>query len=136
MGNTSDSISIILYATEPTIRTPTSILYINLTEYLGIYNSATTEAEGMNNPATNTVYIISFSSVATALVISLVVFITVMVITLTRSKAKNTAVFALSNRAEGTIHNEPMYENIIVPLPSVSTITNQDNVAYGCTQLQ
>ena len=135
MGNTSDTISIILYATEPTIRTPTSILYINLTEYLGIYNSATTEAEGMNNPATNTVYIISFSSVATALAISLVIFITVMVI-LIRSKAKNTAVFALSNRAEGTIHNEPEYENVVGPLPSVSTITNQDNVAYGCIQLQ
>ena len=90
----------------------------------------------MNNPATNTVYIISFSAVAMALVVSAVVFITVMAVILKRNKAKTTAVFALSNRAEATTSDEPMYENVTGPLPSISTITTQDNVAYGCTQHQ
>ena len=127
-GDTSDPIGIVLYATEPTISTPTGI--IHPTDNQAIHNSDTTETQGMHNSAVNTVYIISFSSVATVLTISLVVFITVIVI-LKRRKAKTTTAFIQSNRAEGTEHNEPMYENVTGPLPSVSVIHTQDNAAYG-----
>ena len=127
-GNTSDPISIVLYTTEPTIRTLTGTTHP--TDNQATHNSDTTETLGMHNLAVNTVYIISFSTVAMILTISLVVFITVIVI-LKRRKAKTTSVFIQSNRAERTEHNEPMYENVTGPLPSVSVINTQENVAYG-----
>ena len=55
-----------------------------------------------------------------ALVVSAVVLITVMVVILKRSKAKTTDVFALSNRAEATTSDEPMYENVTGPLSSIT----------------
>ena len=40
-----------------------------------------------------------------------------------------------SNRAEETTHNELAYENVkLSPLPSVSAINTQNNVAYGNTR--
>ena len=127
-GDTSDPISIVLYTTEPTIRTPTGTMYPM--DNQATHNSDTTETLGMHNSTINTVYIISFSTVATILTISLVVFITVIVI-LKRRKAKSTTAFIQSKRVEGTEHNESMYENVTGPLPSVSVIHTQDNVAYG-----
>ena len=87
----------------------------------------------MANTATNTVYIISISSLATALIISTMIFTTVMIINIRRSKAK---VEAALNRAGGDEHNEPMYEDVTVigPIASGSTINTQDNVAYGHTK--
>ena len=82
------------------------------------------------------VYIVSISSLATALVVSVVISIIVIVIILIRSKAKNTALERqLSNRAGRSItHMESMYEDVTGPLPPVSTISTQDNVAYGHTK--
>jgi hypothetical protein len=55
----------------------------------------------------------------------------VTAIYLKRSKAKTRAVSVQSNRAR----NEPTYENVTLsPLPSVSAINTQDNVAYGHTR--
>ena len=105
-GNMSDTISIYLY------RASTFVL------------------------GTTTVYtsIASISSLATALIISVVVSITVILIILMRSKAKIKAAIEVqpANRAERT---EPMYEAVTGPLPSVSAINTQDNVAYGHTQI-
>jgi hypothetical protein len=132
-GNTSDPESITFYTTESTVRTPTDSLHP--TESQGIHNSRTTETMGMSNLATSRVYIISFSCLATALFMGAVVSVTVIVIILKRSKAKTRAVSTLSNRAEETTHNNPEYENITLsPLPSVSAINTQDNVAYGHTR--
>ena len=90
---------------------------------------------GMNNSATSQVYIISFTSLAIALIVGAVLLsITVTTIVIKRNKAKTTAVLIQSNRAERTIHDEPLYENVTGPLPSFSTITTQDNVAYGHTR--
>ena len=82
------------------------------------------------------VYIASISSLATALTVSIVISITIIVIILKRNKAKNTALeLQLSNRAGRSVtHTESMYEDVTGPLPSVSTISTQDNVAYGHTK--
>ena len=127
-GDTSGPISIILYTTEPTISTSTGT--IHPTGNQATHNSDTTETAGMYKSVINTVYTISFSS-ATALIVCIVVSIAAIVVMLKRRKAKTTAVFVQSNKAEGTEHNEPMYENVTGPLPLISTITTQDNVAYG-----
>ena len=83
----------------------------------------------MHNSATNTVYTISISSLATALTVSVVVSITVIVIILKRSNTKiNALEQQLINRS---INMEPMCEDVTGPLPSVSAINTQDNVAYG-----
>ena len=82
------------------------------------------------------VYIVSISSLATALVVNVVISLIVIVIILRRSKANNTVLeLQLSNRAGKSItHMESMYEDITDPLPPVSTISTQDNVAYGHTK--
>ena len=126
-GNTSDPITIVLYTTEPT-RAPTGT--IHHMDNQGTHTSDTTETPGMYNSAINTVYTISFSS-ATALIACVVVSIAMIVTTLKRIKTKTTTMSVQSNRTEGTEHEEPMYETITDPLPSVSAITTQDNVAYG-----
>jgi hypothetical protein len=88
---------------------------------------------GMNNSATSRVYIISFSCLAIAFFVGAVASSTVIAIYLKMRKAKTRAVSVQSNRAEGTTHNKPEYENVVrSPLPSVST---QDNVAYGHTRI-
>ena len=81
---------------------------------------------------TNTVYLISITSLAIALILSIVVSTTVIGI-LIRSKAKIKAALQLqlTNRS---IHMESMYEDITGPSPSVSAINTQDNVAYGHTK--
>ena len=82
---------------------------------------------------TNTVYIVSISSQATALIVSIVVLLTVIVIILRRSKAKIKAALDLqaTNRAGRSTQMESMYED---PLPSVSVIKTRDNIAYGHTK--
>jgi hypothetical protein len=70
--------------------------------------------------------------------VSVVVFITVIIIMLRRNKAKVKAGLEphLTNTAAGSssTHNmESMYEDVTGPLPSVSVINTQDNVAYGRT---
>ena len=79
---------------------------------------------------TNTVYIVLLSSLATALIAS----VAVTVIISTQSKAKIKAALEQSNRAEGITYKESMYEDVTGPLPSVSAIDTQDNVAYGHTK--
>jgi hypothetical protein len=70
--------------------------------------------------------------------VSVVVFITVIVFILRRNKAKAEAGLELqSNTARSSsTHNimESMYEDVTGPLPSVSVINTQDNVAYGHTK--
>ena len=81
----------------------------------------------------NTVYIASISYLAIALIVSITALLTVIVIILTRNKAKTKATLDLqaTNRARRSTQMESMYE---VPLPSVSAIHTQDNVAYGHTK--
>ena len=58
--------------------------------------------------------------------------LTVIPIFLKKSEVK---IRAASHRAEETTHNEPVYGNVMLsPLPSVSAINTQDNVAYGNTR--
>ena len=85
---------------------------------------------------TNTAYIAATSFLAVALVTSVVVFVTIIVIILKRSKAKIKAVLDLQqiSRAERSTHMETMYEDVTGPVPSVSAINTQDNVAYGHTK--
>ena len=106
---------------------------LQLTENHSIRDSDVTDALGMASKASNTVYIISISSLATALIISAMVFTTVMIINMRRSKAKIEAVL---NGTGGDKHNEPMYEDVTItdPIPSGSIINTQDNVAYGHTK--
>ena len=106
-GSESEPISIIFYTTEQT--------------------RASTDVQ---NSDTNTVYTISISSPATALIVCVVVSITVIVIILTRNKAKIKAAREPSNRAE----REPMYEDVTGPIPLVSAINTQVNIAYGHVQ--
>ena len=82
---------------------------------------------------TNTVYIASISSLAIALIVSIVGLLSVIVIMLRRSKAKTKAVLDLqaTSTAVRSSHIESMYED---PIPSVSAIRTQDNVAYGHTK--
>ena len=129
-GNISDPITIDFCPTKSTLQTPTNIL--SPTENLGIQTSDTTEIIGMQNLDKDTaVYIISILSLAAALIATVVVFIPVLVVILKRSKpCKTTALFVQSNRAECTKYDEPIYENITDPLPFVSVIHTQDNVAY------
>ena len=88
----------------------------------------------LSNSDTNTAYLISTTSLATALIVCVVVSTTVIVLILRRSKAKINATLELLNKAEGTTGNEPMYEDVTGPSPLVSGINIQDNVAYGHTQ--
>ena len=75
-----------------------------------------------------TVTVLALTSIA-------LVSITAIAIILRRSKAKMNAAIE-SHRAEGTsrVRDEPMYEDVTGPLPSVSVINTQDNVAYGHTK--
>ena len=130
-GNESDPVSSNFYATEQT-RAPTGIIHPTDNEVM--HNSDTTEMLGKHNSDTNIVHMISLSSLATALIVSTAVFITAIVIISTRSKVKIKAAREQSNRAEGTIHDEPMYEDVTGPLPSVDVIDTQANVAYGHAQ--
>ena len=82
----------------------------------------------------NIVYTISISSLATALMVSVVVFITVIAIILRRNKAKAKAGLEPELREtarSSSTHMESMYED---PLPSLTAINTQDNVAYGHTK--
>ena len=103
-GNASDPISINFYATE------------------------------LNNPDgvhSSTVCIASISSLATALIISVTISITVIATILRRSKAKiKAALSESSNRVEGTIQMESVYDKITGP---VSAIDTHDNIAYSRT---
>ena len=101
-GNGSDPINIIFNAKEQT--GPTD-------------NQHTTENLRMHNSDTNTAYIISISSLATALTVCVVVFIAVIAV-ISRSKSK-------TQRSDGSIHDEPMYEDVTGPSPSVRTINTQ-----------
>ena len=87
------------------------------------------------NPDTNTVYIASISSLATALIISIVVLVIVIVVIL-RNKAKIKAALELqpSNTAGRSIQMESMYEDVTGPSPSISVINTQDNIVYGHTK--
>ena len=126
-GNVSDPITIIFYATESTQMGTLHPMDNQVTN-----SSDITQIVGVHSSATNTVYIISFTSLATALIVGAVLSITVVaIILLKRNQVKTLAVLIHSNREEGTTHDEPMSENVIGPLPSVSTINTQDNVAYG-----
>ena len=129
-GIESDPVSSNFYATEQT-RAPIGIIHPTDNEVM--HHSDTTEMLGNHNSDTNMVHMIFISTLATALIVSTVVFITVMVIISTTSKAKIKAVREHSNRPEGTIHahDEPMYEDVTGPLPSVDVIDTQANVAYG-----
>jgi hypothetical protein len=122
-GNTAGNISKPIRVTQ---RAP--IDGLQPMESHGTRNSDITETFGMPNATTNTVYITSISLLATALVITATIFTTVIIINMRRSKAK---IKAALNRAGGGIHNEPVYEDVTGPSPSVSAINTQDNVAYG-----
>ena len=77
---------------------------------------------------------ISISSLATALMVSAVVFIIVIAIILRRNKAKAKAGLEPKLREtarSSSTHMESMYED---PLPSLTAINTQDNVAYGHTK--
>ena len=82
----------------------------------------------MPTSTTSTIIIISL---ATALFVSIIVFPTVITVILMRSKAKIKAALEITNRAERSTHMESMYEDVTGPLPSVSAINTQGNVAYG-----
>ena len=115
-GNASNPFNITFYATEPSMTATTNIKHP--TENLSIY-------------ANTAAYIISIGSLVIALIASVAVSITVIVIILRRSQAEINAALELSNRST---HNEPTYEDVTDPLPSVGTIDTQDNVAYGHTK--
>ena len=92
--------------------------------------------ESRGDSGTVTAYIASIGSLATALIVGAVVFVTVIVIISTRNKAKIKALKPqLTNRAErSSTQAEAMYDNVTGPIPSVSVINTQDNVAYGHTK--
>ena len=118
-GNASEPINITFYPQ----RVPIDCLYP--TENLSTHNSE-------HNLNTNIAsYTISTGFLTTALVICVMVSVIVTVTILTRNKI--TAAFAHLNREEGNMHAEPACEVITGPTLSVSTITTQDNVAYGYT---
>ena len=94
---------------------------------------------GMDNPDTSRVCIISISVLAAALIVSVVVSITVIVIIIARRKAAKTQAgldLQLANRAEKDRDTDSTYEDVTGPLPSASTISTQDNIAYHHTQKQ
>ena len=93
-----------------------------------------TQDQDLSNSDTNTAYLISITSLATALIICVVVSTTVTALILRRSKAKINTTLELLHRVEGTTGNEPMYEAVTGPSTLVSGINTQDNVAYGHTQ--
>ena len=94
-----------------------------------------TQDQDLSNSDTNTAYLISTTSLATALIVCVVVSTTtVIALILRRSKAKINTTLELLHRVEGTTGNEPMYEDVTGPSPLVSGINTQDNVAYGYTQ--
>jgi hypothetical protein len=156
-GNISGPISIVFYAAEQTTP-PTGTLCIplgagaasigaagsgagiplDLTEFetkgTYMYNSDTTEIVEIRNLNADipVAYAISIGVLVAALIVCVVVSITVITIILRRSKARIT-ISAQLDRAEQRESDEPMYESITGPLPSVSAIsaiTTQDNVAY------
>ena len=126
-GNVSDPITITFYATETTL-----MVTLHSIDNQDTNNSDITQIVDVHSSATNTVYIISFTSLATALIVGAVLCMTVVAIILKMKKAKITAMVVHSNRAEGTIGDEQLSENVTDPLPSVNT---QDNVAYGHTRI-
>ena len=130
-GNASDPISILFYEL-----TVTSVERQQPTEIQGTYNSDFTATVGVDNLETNTAapYIITIGFLIATLLVCVVVSITAIAIIL-RSKAKINAALE-SHRAEGTagVRDEPMYEDVTGPLPLVSVINTQDNVAYGHTR--
>ena len=94
-----------------------------------------TQDQDLSYSDTNTAYLISTTSLATALIVCVVVSTTtVIALILRRSKAKINTTLELLHKAEGTTGNEPMYEDVTGPSPLVSGINTQDNVAYGHTQ--
>ena len=110
---------------------------LDMTEFenQSTYNSDTTETEGIHNSNADVPvgYIISTGVLAAALIICVVVSITVITIILRRNKVANTiiATFVELNRVERRVDDdEPLYEDIAGRLPSISTVTTQDNVAY------
>ena len=117
-GNLSDPISVTVYAPEE-ITVNTSILY-------------PTEAFGVQTSDIHTVYTISF--LGTALIVSVVASIILIIIILTRYKARIKVLELQLTDVTGSTHMEPMYEDVTSPLPSVSVINTQDNVAYGHMQ--
>ena len=132
-GNISDPLRITFYSTESTVGTPNDSLHS--IENQGTHNLSTTETIGINSSATSQVYIISFSCLATVFFVGAVASLTVIATFLKRSKVKIRTASVQSNRAEEITHNEPVYGNVTPsPLPSVSAINTQDNVAYGNTR--
>ena len=107
-GNPSDPISIVFYELTHNSETNTAVPYIIIIGFL----------------------------IATLLVCE-VVSITAIAIILRRSKAKINAALESHAAAETThcqVRDEPMYEDVTGPLPSVSVINTQDSVAYGHTK--
>ena len=91
--------------------------------------------EDSGNSVTATTYTASIGFLATALIVGVVIFVTVIAILSTRNKAKIKALkLQLTNREESSTQVEATYEDVTGPLPSVSIINTQDNVAYGHTQ--
>ena len=131
-GNASDPISIVFYEL-----TVSSVERQHPTEIQGTHNSDFTATVGVDNLETNTTapYIITIGFLVATLLVCEVVSLTAIAIILRRSKAKINAALE-SHRAEGTslVRNEPMYEDVTGPLPSVSVINTQNNVAYGHTK--
>ena len=85
------------------------------------------------HPTDITAYIAAISSLATFSVVSITALLAVIVIILIRSRAKIKT--ALDRQATHTgvrsTQMESVYED---PIPSVSRINTQDNIAYGHTQ--
>ena len=131
-GDASDPISIVFYEL-----TVTSVERQHPTEIQSMHNSDSTATVGVDNSETNTAapYIITIGFLIATLLVCEVVSITAIAIILRRSKAKINVALE-SHRAEGTtqVREEPMYEDVTGPLPSVSVINTQDNVAYGHTK--
>ena len=86
------------------------------------------------NLVSNTAFIISTSSLATALIISVMASTIVIAVILKKYKTKAVLDLLPVSRAEGSTHMESVYEDVTGPLSSVSAINTQDNVAYGHTQ--
>ena len=88
---------------------------------------------GTDSLSTDTAYIISISSLATALIVCTAVCLTVMIIMSIRNRARNKAAteFHLLKRGSRTTQADSMCEDVTTPLLPVGTISTQDSVAYG-----
>ena len=86
-----------------------------------------TENLSTHKSATNTVYIVSISFLATALIFSVAVIIR-------RNQAKTKAALEQSNGSEEALPMESMYDIITDSSQAISAINTQDNVAYGHRQ--